>query len=205
MAVSHKRREMDGIQSDYERDHGLALLRKGAIQYVAGEGSLKPVAVILGEAPGQHEDEEGKPFCGTAGELLDSLIELVGLTRGDFYITNVVKYRPSRNRTPTDLEVKYSYPYLARELDVVNTKHVIAMGRVALDALFRGRGLTPQPLGQTHGYRHEGLVEGKFVWSTYHPAATFYRRDLYDVLVDDFSHIIREILGMEAENGAETT
>jgi len=158
------------------------------------------VAVILGEAPGRNEDESGRPFVGVAGQILDDLIDGVGLTRGDFYVTNVVKYRPNKNRTPTTQEVRWSHKYLVEELGVVSATNVIAMGKVALEALFWTKGLPSPPIGQSHGYSYDHLIEDTVVWSTYHPAATSYKFDpqekaeLLEVLVDDFQYIIGKIL-----------
>jgi DNA polymerase len=94
-----KRSRLDALKNKMAADTSLPL-RETAINLVFGEGSIYPKIYFLGEAPGRHEDESGRPFVGQAGKLLNKLIEEIGLTRDDVYITSVLRYRPPQNRDP---------------------------------------------------------------------------------------------------------
>lgn len=122
--------ELAKIEEEYQDDPNFAHMRYHFIHYVGGRGSTSPVAIIIGEAPGQFENLYKKPFCGPAGKLLDELMGLAGLNEDNTYLTNVVKYRPIRtdkikNRTPTATEVLASTPYLWREYKVVGSPNII--------------------------------------------------------------------------------
>ena len=112
---------------------------EAATHLVPGEGDADADVVLVGEAPGRTEDEQGRPFCGRAGQLLDEALEASGLPRGDVYITNVVKARPPRNRDPTAPEVEHWMPVLEAELALIAPRLVVPLGRHALAHFAPGR------------------------------------------------------------------
>lgn len=136
---------------------------------VTGDGVVKPTILIVGEAPGEQEDEQGKPFVGRSGELLDNMLKAIGHGRQTTaYITNVVKCRPPANRNPRDEEIAACASYLERQLQLLKPAAILAMGRFAAHALLR----TDQPLQalrQTEQSRQVGADEIPVV-VTYHPA-----------------------------------
>lgn len=136
---------------------------------VAGDGVSTPTILIVGEAPGEQEDVQGKPFVGRSGQLLDNMLRAIGHDRQTTtYITNVVKCRPPANRNPRDEEIAACAGYLERQLELLKPSAILAMGRFAAHALLK----TNQPLQalrQTEHVRHVG-VSAIPVVVTYHPA-----------------------------------
>ncbi|MCM8778424.1 MAG: uracil-DNA glycosylase [Candidatus Omnitrophica bacterium] len=131
---------------------------------VFGEGNPYAKIIFLGEAPGEEEDREGKPFVGKAGKLLTQIIQALGLRRGEVYITNVLKCHPPDNRSPYSEEINACFDYLKREIEIINPRVICALGKFANLALSRKE----IPLIQQHG--REYLYEGIKVIPTFHPA-----------------------------------
>ncbi len=118
---------------------------------VLGRGNHKsPLIAFIGEAPGAREDELRKPFVGRSGQLLDEWIRFLGITKDDFYITNVVKSRPPNNRDPTKEEVSVCAPYLRRELKIVSPKVIVAVGRFAMRFLMPNKKSIIKESGKLH-------------------------------------------------------
>jgi uracil-DNA glycosylase family 4 len=133
---------------------------------VVGSGPLHPALMVIGEAPGRDEDEGGEPFIGRSGRLLFQLIlEEVGLTRAECFVTNVVKCRPPANRTPTRVELATCRPWLSEQFRVVQSPLVLALGNTAAKSVFGFE----HGIGMTHG-RIVTLGGGQGM-ATYHPAA----------------------------------
>lgn len=131
---------------------------------VIGEGNLHAELVFVGEGPGEQEDLQGRPFVGKAGQLLDKMIEAIGLKRSDVYIANVVKCRPPGNRNPEPDEITQCSPFLYRQLDVIRPKVVVALGKFAAQTLLQtDQGIT-RIRGQFFQYRGAKLMP------TFHPA-----------------------------------
>ena len=108
----------------------------GEATCVIGRGSLSPRVVFVGEAPGAEEDEQGVPFVGRSGQLLDEWIDYLGLGEDDFYILNVIKCRPPNNRDPTKEEVAVCEPYLKKQLEFLDPDVVVAVGRFAMNYFY---------------------------------------------------------------------
>ena len=141
---------------------GLCKQRK---QAVFGVGNEAAPWLFVGEGPGADEDEQGEPFVGQAGKLLDSMLAAVGLKRGrEAYIANVVKCRPPGNRTPTPEEAAACAPFLDRQIDLIAPKLIVALGKTAAMRLLRTEASLGSLRGQVHRYRGTPLVV------TYHPA-----------------------------------
>ena len=156
---------------------------------VFGEGALSPRIVLVGEAPGEQETLQKRPFVGKAGKNLDEFLAIAGLPREELYITNVVKFRPVKvnpetgrksNRPPTREEILLCLPFLEREIALVQPQVVVTSGNVALRAV---TGDDRQTIGACHGQLTTGL--GAAVFPLYHPASIIYNRSLKDVYVSD--------------------
>jgi DNA polymerase len=142
-------------------------------QTVFGVGHPQAQWMLIGEAPGEQEDQQGEPFVGKAGQLLDNMLRAVGLTRSDapaheqVYIANVLKCRPPQNRNPDPQEVAQCEPYLQRQIALVQPKLILAMGRFAVQSLLK----TGEPIGRLRGRVHAVPgMPGVPVVVTYHPA-----------------------------------
>lgn len=158
-------------------------LRDGATQLVMGEGNPDADIVFIGEAPGKKEDEQGKPFVGASGRFLNEMLGSAGLERRDVYITNIVKYRPPNNRDPSEAEKRDFWPYLMRQLDIIDPKVVITLGRHSMECFIPGVTISAQH-GQAKKVKH-----GKhsfLVIPLYHPAAALYNGGMRQTLIDDF-------------------
>lgn len=153
---------------------------------VLGEGNPKTEILFIGEAPGQKEDEQGRPFVGPAGQFLNELLGTIGLKREDVYISNVVKYRPPQNRDPTDEEKQQCMPWLQLEIALIRPKIIVPLGRHALGHFFTKLSIT-----NAHGKPHKLTAKkgGNDLWifPIYHPAAALHNGGLRQELLNDFA------------------
>lgn len=140
-------------------------LAEGRRNTVPGEGNPGARLVLVGEGPGQTEDETGRPFVGRAGELLTGILRAIELERADVFICNVVKCRPPQNRKPLPDECAACLPYLEAQLDLIRPKVILALGATAAEALLGVRRSLSDLRGKVHSYRGVPLIV------TYHPAA----------------------------------
>ncbi|USN96484.1 MAG: uracil-DNA glycosylase [Candidatus Nomurabacteria bacterium] len=154
-----------------------------ATQLVMGDGSVDADIVFIGEAPGKKEDERGLPFVGAAGKFLDSMLAEAGMKRGDVYITNIVKYRPPNNRDPLPKEKAAFLPYLLQQIQIIEPKIVITLGRHSVEYFLPG-----MKISQVHGKSMRILLgeEKMVVIPLYHPAAALYNGSMRQTLIDDF-------------------
>ena len=155
-------------------------LCKTAKQAVLGEGNPHAEVMFIGEAPGQKEDELGRPFVGPAGQFLDELLGTIGLKREDVYISNVVKYRPPANRDPTPEEKEQCMPWLKMEIALIKPAVIVPLGRHALGHFFTKLSIT-----EAHG-KPQKLTDDVTVFPIYHPAAALHNGGLRQALYDDF-------------------
>jgi DNA polymerase len=132
---------------------------------VPGEGNPKARLMLVGEGPGATEDQTGRPFVGQAGNLLNGILEAIGLRREDVYITNVVKCRPPQNRKPLPDEIAACIPYLYRQIELVKPKAILALGSTAAEGLLGVKKSLGELRGKVHRFGKIPLVV------TYHPAA----------------------------------
>jgi uracil-DNA glycosylase family 4 len=158
-------------------------LAQQANRLVIGDGNLDAEIVFIGEAPGKKEDESGLPFMGAAGKFLNTMLEEAGMERKDVYITNIVKYRPPNNRDPSKAEKAAFWPYLLQQLEIIQPKVVITLGRHSM-----GYFLPDAVIGEVHGQPHQAILEGQTltIIPLYHPAAAMYNGSLRQTLIDDF-------------------
>lgn len=150
---------------------------------VPGEGPENVEVMFVGEAPGWHEDRQGRPFVGPAGHFLNELLASVGLRRDQVFITNVVKCRPPNNRDPLPKEIEACRKYLQRQLELINPKLVVTLGRHALDWFLPG-----ETIGKSHGVARRGN-DGRYVLPLYHPAAALHQQSLRKTIEEDFKKL----------------
>lgn len=179
----NKQYALDALANEIVSTHVAAELQVQATQLVMGDGNPNADIVFIGEAPGKNEDLQGKPFIGAAGKFLNSMLEAAGLQRSDVYITNIVKYRPPNNRDPLPAEKAAFWPYLLRQLEIINPKVVITLGRHSGDYF-----IPNLLIGEEHGKARTIQLEGKdfLVIPLYHPAAALYNGGMRQTLIDDF-------------------
>ena len=162
-------------------------LAQGRTQVVFGSGSPDADLMFVGEAPGFHEDQQGVPFVGQAGKLLDRLLEGIGMSRADVCICNTVKCRPPGNRDPLPEEIASCEPHLFRQIELIEPKLVATLGNFATK-LLSGR---PTGITRVHGHEQEVTLGARTVllYPLYHPAAALYTPSMLKVLEEDFSRI----------------
>ena len=110
-------------------------LKKNAKNIVFSDGNPKSKIMLIGEAPGANEDDEGLPFVGRAGMLLDKMLAAINLDRKKVYISNIINYRPPENRRPTDEEIKRYLPFITKHIEIINPKILVLLGSTAMNAL----------------------------------------------------------------------
>jgi uracil-DNA glycosylase len=163
------------------------VLAGGRTQVVFGAGNPDADLMFVGEAPGFHEDQQGIPFVGQAGKLLDKLLAGIGLERSDVYIANVLKCRPPGNRDPMPEEIAACEPHLFRQIELIRPSLVATLGNFATKLL------SGKPLGITrvHGQPQEVALGASRVvlYPLYHPAAALYTPSMLEVLKQDFARI----------------
>ena len=132
---------------------------------VFGVGSRTAQWMVIGEAPGADEDRQGEPFVGRAGQLLNSMLKAIGLERKEVFIANILKSRPPNNRDPRPDEVRACLPYLYRQIELVNPRLILCVGRIAAQTLLE----TETPIGKLRGTLHR-IATNRPMIVTYHPA-----------------------------------
>ncbi len=162
---------------------------------VPGEGNFDAAVMFIGEAPGYWEDVKGQPFVGAAGKLLDEMLLRVGFSRGEVYITNVVKCRPPENRDPSPSEIKTCTPYLDRQIRIIEPKFIVTLGRHAASYILPKAGFETGSITKIHGRVYEANLLGfkVFVIPMYHPAAALYKAKYKDELDRDFQLLRLEL------------
>lgn len=175
--VAARRRELAAVAEEAASCRQCRLCRDRR-SVVFGSGDADADLMLIGEGPGAEEDRQGLPFVGPAGALLTRILRAIDLERDEVYIANMVKCRPPRNRDPADDEVAACRPFLERQIELVAPRVIVALGRVAAQALLR----SGDSLGRLRGRWHE--VRGVPTWVTYHPAALLrnrgYRRPTWE-------------------------
>lgn len=161
-------------------------LRDQATQLVFGDGNPDADIYLLGEAPGFHEDKQGKPFVGLAGKLLTETLQEIGIDRKDVYISNVVRYRPPENRDPLPEELNAFAPYIDKEIEIINPKLIITLGRFSM-----AKFIPDVKISQVHGSPRLLKWHGKelLVMPMYHPAAALRATAMMKMFKDDFKKI----------------
>lgn len=162
-------------------------LKDQATQAVPGEGSASADIMIIGEAPGKKEDEQGVPFVGAAGKFLSEMLSTIKLKREDIYITNIVKYRPPENRDPNPEEIAACEEWLHEQIKIIEPKIIVTLGRHAMEHFLPGK-----KISEVHGQIFKqsiGRISKQTFFVLYHPAAALYNGSLRQTLIADFQKI----------------
>lgn len=183
------------------RDEVLALTSSPLYAYrtensyipVIGEGSHDTHILFVGEAPGEQEAKSARPFCGRSGKLLDEMLMSISLDREKVYIANLVKDRPQDNRDPTPEEIALYAPFLDRQIEIIQPKVVVMLGRHSMNYLFKRAGIEDKllPISKMHGELFEGdFGYGKVaLLPLYHPAVGLYNPNMKGVMFEDFKKL----------------
>jgi DNA polymerase len=158
---------------------------------VPGEGSPHSEILFIGEGPGFHENEQGRPFVGQAGKFLDDLLSEAGFNRGEVFITNVVKCRPPGNRHPLPEELAACARYLDRQLETINPCVIVTLGRISM-----GKFLPNTRISEIHG--QPVWVNDRLIVPMYHPAAALHQPSLKPVVIADFQRLPAAIASARA-------
>ncbi len=177
-----KQQKLDQIKADILKANVCPDLAKTATQLVFGDGNPDADLVFVGEAPGKNEDLKGLPFIGAAGKFLDEMLAAIDLKREDIYITNIVKYRPPNNRDPLPEEKAEFLPYVQAQLEVIQPKIVITLGRHSMNCF-----LPNLSISQVHGQPKR--LKDQVYLPLFHPAAALYNGGMRQTLIDDFMKI----------------
>lgn len=157
-------------------------LAKYRTKVVPGEGAEDADLLFIGEAPGWHEDQQGRPFVGPAGQFLDELLASIGLRREEVYIANVIKCRPPQNRDPLPVEIESCRRWLDRQIEIIQPQMIITLGRYSLARYFPN-----DSIGKIHGKpRKSG---GVVFYPMYHPAAALHQASLRRTIEADMLRI----------------
>jgi len=157
-------------------------LSRARTRTVPGAGAENAQIVFIGEAPGFHEDQQGLPFVGQAGQFLDHLLSTIGLSRSDVYICNVIKCRPPGNRDPLPTEIQNCQQWLDRQLDLILPKMIVTLGRYSLAKFFPG-----ESISKIHGKARK--IDNRIYYPMYHPAAALHQQTLRQTIEADMLKI----------------
>lgn len=186
MTGDDKQAQLDKLRDEIIDKNVCADLAAQATNLVMGDGNLNAEIVFIGEAPGKNEDLQGLPFVGAAGKFLNEMLSHAGLERSDVYITNIVKYRPPNNRDPLPEEKREFWPYLTRQIQIIQPKVVVTLGRHSMEYF-----LPDAKISQIHG-QAKRIVFGDtkiVIVPLYHPAAALYNGGMRQTLIDDFLNV----------------
>ncbi len=167
-------REIEGCRSCPLAEH--------RTRVVPGEGPEDAQIMFIGEAPGFYEDQEGRPFVGPAGHFLDDLLASIGIRRNEVYICNVVKCRPPENRDPLPNEVKACRKWLDLQIEIVDPKVIVTLGRYSMAMFFPG-----QSISRVHGTARK--IDHRIYFAMYHPAAALHRQNLRETIEVDIRRL----------------
>lgn len=200
-----KRSQLDQIERAIIGNNVCSELAENATQLVFGAGNSDADLLFIGEAPGKKEDAVGEPFVGASGNFLEKMLQSIHLERKDIYITNIVKYRPPNNRDPSPQEKAEFLPYLQAQIEVIQPKLILTLGRHSLNCFFpdlqiskvHGQLITYEPQSIEHNIvkNISGLTANnhknrkqKFL-PLYHPASALYNGKMRSTLFEDFAQI----------------
>jgi len=179
---------------------------KNKVFPVIGEGNHQAEIIFIGEAPGRNEAATGRPFCGAAGQILTEMIESIELKRQDVYITNIIKDRPPDNRDPLPEEIKLYAPFLDRQIEIMQPKIIVTLGRYSMAYIMQRFGLANElkSISQIHGKVFNGELsygnsssgsrQSIKIIPLYHPAVALYQSSLKEQMFKDFM-VIKEYYG----------
>ena len=167
------------------------------VHAVPGEGPADAEIMFIGEGPGYHEDQQGRPFVGSSGQMLESLLTSIGLTRQQVFIANVVKCRPPSNRDPLPDEIEACRPYLDRQIGLINPLLIVTLGRFSMARFF------PSTARITRVHGQPLRLESRIVLPLYHPAAVLRNPEWHQDLRNDFATISTLVAEIRQQRGAQ--
>ena len=157
-------------------------IAKSRTKVVPGEGVESADIMFIGEAPGWHEDQQGRPFVGPAGQYLDKLLASINLKREQVYIANVIKCRPPGNREPLPGEISNCRKWLERQIGIINPKMIVTLGRYSMAMFFPGKSIS-----KIHGTAQK--LDNVIYYAMYHPAAALHQQSLRQAIEADMLKI----------------
>jgi uracil-DNA glycosylase family 4 len=175
----------------------LCELARSRTRAVPGEGAFTARVMLIGEGPGWHEDQEGRPFVGNSGKFLTELLEKAGLKREDVFITNVVKCRPPSNRDPLADEIHACSMYLERQIAAIDPEVIVTLGRFSMAKYFPG-----ERISRIHGQAKK--LGNRLVVPMYHPAAALHQGSLRGAIEEDFAKLPRLLADQERDRDGES-
>jgi DNA polymerase len=198
-----RRQALDAIAAEI-RDCTRCRLHEQRTNAVPGEGDPQTEVVFVGEGPGFNEDQQGRPFVGAAGGLLDDLLRAIGWRREEVFITNVVKCRPPGNRDPEPDEIAACRPFLRRQLEALDPAVVVTLGRFSLNSFMPGA-----RIGSAHGTTRQidpetGASDGT-AYALYHPAAAFRQAGLRETLFREIANLPELLVTARLRRAARST
>ena len=170
-------------------------LGHGRTNAVPGEGAADARVMFIAEGPGRNEDEQGKPFVGKAGELLDDLLAMAGMNRDEVFITNMIKCQAPGNRDPEAAEIQACNKHLEQQLEIIDPELVVTLGRFSLNRFLPG-----ETIGKARGTLRRR--EGRSIFPVMHPAAGLRRNEFLDKVIEDFM-ALPEVLQRAREDPPE--
>ena len=202
MNQDERRRTLDQIAAEVAVCR-LCPLHAGRTLAVPGEGHPETEVVFVGEGPGFNEDQQGRPFVGAAGGLLNELLRAIGWKREEVYITNVVKCRPPQNRDPEPAEIAACAPYLHRQLEALDPALVVTLGRHSLQTFMPGARIgaahgTAKPVDPATG------ASKALSYAMYHPAAALRANSLRETMLEDMAGIPQVLIDARTRREAPT-
>ena len=157
-------------------------LHRDRTNAVPGEGPADAELMFIGEGPGFQEDKQGRPFVGPAGQFLEGLLASIRTSRQEVFLANMIKCRPPQNRDPSPVEISSCGKYLDRQIELVNPKLIVTLGRFSLGRFFPG-----ETISRARGKVRE--KDGRFIYPVMHPAAALHRQELRSTIIEDFKAI----------------
>jgi DNA polymerase len=185
-SAAERREDLVALYKQLGPDHECPL-KAGRTNIVFGMGNADADLMFVGEAPGFNEDQQGKPFVGRAGKLLDELLEGIGLTRDDVFIANVLKCRPPNNRDPQPEEIEECTPYLMRQVELIEPRVISTLGNFATKLITQSQVGITRCCGRPQDRTVAGLPVT--IYPLFHPAAALRTPAVLEQLREDFSRI----------------
>lgn len=180
-----KAEELKNLEAEMSADKSLPLQESNL---VFGEGNIDCDVMFIGEAPGMNEDRLKRPFVGRGGQLLDRMIASIGWKRENVYISNIVKRRPPDNRDPLPEEIEAYKPYLTRQIEIINPKIIVTLGRFSMNYFLPDAKIT-----RDHG--RVLRIGDRIIYPVYHPAAALRSTEMMNVLQEDFKKLPKILSG----------